>query len=193
MPTATPKFDPIKLDNFKKLNLDPFNLANLKPVVLSDLEIFKKLDVRPGLAITSLTLTPAKPRSDKSYLTMHSVIMYMANPLTSNNIALFSSAFPTVNNPVVQVEFDQIKVGKKHLIEFNITLNEPNKIYRFRVFQYPTGTHQDIAISGSQVISVVVPSIADHASTYGASINQLNTKAEACGWIFHSLKISSID
>ena len=123
---------------------------------------------------------------------MYSAMMVLAGPAASLNIAIFSSAFPTAVSPDVQVEFDAITVGKKHLVEFNISLNEPNKVYKFRVFQYPTGTTQDISISGSQVISVLV-NASSNTSSFGAEIMQLNTKAEACGWVFHSVKITSID
>jgi len=193
MPLLQPRLETDKLASITKLGLSPSFLKDLKPVTLSDLEIAKKLDIGVFTAVTSVTLSPNKPMSGKNFLTMHAPIMVMANPLASNNIALFSSAFPSVNNPSVDVEFAAIKAGKKHLVEFNITLNEPSKTYKFRLFQYPTGTHQDISISGSQIISIVVPAIADYAFTYGAAINQLNTKAEACGWILHSVKISSVD
>ena len=118
-------------------------------------------------------------------------MMVLADPAASNNIALFSSGFPTAVSPGLQVAFDAITAGKKHLVEFNISLNESNKVYKFRVFQYPTATFQDISISGSQVISVLINPEAN-ITTYGAQIMQLNTKAENCGWIFHSLKISSV-
>ena len=178
-------------DKFKKLGFDATSLATLKPTRLSDAATAKLLGTRTSSLTTAVTLSPNKPRSGKKFLSMYSAMMVIANPLESNNIALFSSAFPTAVSPAVQVEFDPIKAGKKHLVEFNISLNEPNKVYKFRVFQYPTATFQDISISGSQAITVLINPFED-ISSYGAEIMQLNTKAEACGWIFHSVKITSV-
>lgn len=186
------KIDNSRFGTLKKLKLDANTLATRKPAVLTDVAIAKKLGVRPELLSTVVTLSPNKPRTGNKFLSMYSAMMVIANPAASNNIALFSSAFPTAVNPAVQVEFDAIKTGKKHLVEFNISLNEPEKVYKFRVFQYPTGTFQDISISGSQVISVLINPATD-INSYSAEIMQLNTKAEACGWIFHSLKITSVN
>jgi hypothetical protein len=180
------------LETLRKLKVDDATLRNLKPTTLSDREITKALGSKMTAVITSVTLSPNKPRTGKKFLSFYSAVMVLADPAVSNNIALFSSAYPGVVNPGLQVSFDAIKPGKKHLVEFNITLNEPAKVYKFRVFNYPLATFQDISISGSQVISVLVPAAAGITS-YGAAITQLNTKAEACGWIFHSLKISSVD
>ncbi len=178
-------------DKFKKLGFDPSVLSTLKPARLTDAATAKLLGVRTTSLTTAVTLSPNKPRAGKKYLSMYSAMMVLANPLESNNIALFSSAFPTAVSPSVQVEFDAITAGKKHLVEFNITLNESSKVYKFRVFQYPTGTFQDLSVSGSQAITVLI-NPESNISTYGAEIMQLNTKAEACGWMLHSVKITSV-
>ena len=185
------KFENSRNSTLKKFNLDMGTLSTRKISKLSDVAVAKKLGVDPGLVTTAVILSPNKPRIGNKFLSMYSAMMVLADPRPSNNIALFSSAFPTAVSPAIQVEFDPITVGKKHLVEFNISLNEPNKVYKFRVFQYPTATFQDISISGSQSINVLINPAAN-ITTYGAEIMQLNTKAEACGWIFHSLTITSI-
>ncbi len=185
------KVDNPRLGALKKFNLDVGGLSTLKPARLTEIAIAKKLGVRPDLLSSAVTLSPNKPRKGKKFLSMYSAMMVLADPAASNNIALFSSAFPTAVNPGLQVEFDPITTGKKHLVEFNISLNEPGKVYKFRVFQYPLASFQDISISGSQVISVLIKPEAN-INSYGAQIIQLNTKAESCGWIFHSVKITSI-
>lgn len=178
-------------DRLQKFGVDAAKLATLKPVSLSDAAIAKKLGVRTEALSAAFILSPNKPRAGKKFLSFYSPMMVVASPEQSNNIALFSSAFPGAVSPAIQVEFDAISAGKKHLVEFTITLNEPQKIYKFRVFQYPTATFQDIAISGSQSIAVLINPEAN-ISRYGAEIMQLNTKAENCGWIFHSVKITSV-
>jgi len=185
------KFDNSRVGAFKKFKIDVAALSSLKPAKLTDVAIAKQLGVRTGLLSTAVTLSPNKPRTGKKFLSMYSAMMVLADPAASNNIAPFSSAFPGVVYPSVQVEFDPITTGKKHLVEFTISLNEPQKVYKFRVFQYPLATFQDISISGSQVISVLINPEAN-INSYGAEIMQQNTKAESCGWIFHSVKITSI-
>lgn len=179
------------LETFKKFKFDSSELSTLKPARLTEAATAKKLGVATAALSNSVILSPNKPRSGKKFLSMYSAMMVLANTAASNNIALFSSGYPSAVNPGLQVEFDPITTGKKHLVEFNISLNESNKVYKFRVFQYPTATFQDISISGSQVISVLISPEAN-INTYGAQIIQLNTKAENCGWVFHSLKITSV-
>lgn len=179
-------------DKIKKLGFDPSSFATLKPARLTVAATARKLNVKPELLSTAVTLSPNKPRAGKKFLSFYSAMMVLADPRETNNIALFSSAFPTAVSPTIQVEFDPIKAGKKHLVEFNISLNEPDKVYKFRVFQFPSATFQDISISGSQPITVLVNPFEDIAA-YGAEIMQLNTKAEACGWVFHSVKITSVN
>lgn len=186
------KIPALSPEKFKKFRLDPATLSTIKPAELTLAAVAKKLGVKVELLTDTIVLSPNKPRAGKKFLSMYSAMMVLASPLQSNNIALFSSAFPGAVSPGVQVEFDPIKAGKKHLVEFNVSLNEPNKEYKFRVFQYPSSTFQDITLSGSQSISALVNAFED-INTYGAEIMQLNTKAEACGWILHSVKITSVN
>jgi len=178
-------------ETLRKAKIDASTLRNLKPTIMTDREITRAVGAKMTAVITSVTLSPNKPRTGKKFLSFHAAMMVLADPAVSNNIALFSSAYPSAVNPGLQVSFDAIKPGKKHLVEINITFNDPAKVYKFRVFKYPIATFQDISVSGSQVISVLIDAETG-ISEYGAGITQLNTKAEACGWIFHSLKISTV-
>lgn len=187
-----PKIDFTTIDAVRNLNLDPQLLVNLKPIVLTDIESARKLGVTVRDLDMPLVLSPNKPLVNKSFLSFYSPMMLLADPRDTNNIALFSSAYPAVSYPTVQVGFFALKPGKKHLVEFNITINEPSKVYKFRVFKYP-GNYQDISISTSQSIDVIMDTTPDATYSYGVSIAQQNSKAEACGWIFHSVKITSIN
>lgn len=51
-------------------------------------------------------------------------MMVSAQPVANGDLALFSSAFPGVTNPGVQLEFEPIKQDAMHLVEFNVTLND---------------------------------------------------------------------
>ncbi len=187
-----PKLSTITTDAFKNLGIDP-QVLNVVPVALTDIESARKLGITVRDLNLPVVLSPNKPLSGKNFLSFFAPMMLLADPRDSNNIALFSSAFPAAVNPAVQVEFYPLKPGKKHLVEFNITINQTSKVYKFRVIQYPTGTFQDIAISSSQVINVIIDTSADATYSYGATMNQQNTVAEACGWMLHSVKISSIN
>jgi hypothetical protein len=188
--TATPTM-PLAIDRFKKLGLTADTLAAIKPVRLTDAATAKQLGVSLNRLTTAVVLSTNKPRAGKKYLTMFSAMLAMADPRDTNNISIFSSAFPTAVTLGIQVQFDPISASKKHLVEFNITINEPGKEYKFRVFQYPTSTFQDLTITTSQAITVLIDPV-DGLNSYGAEISQLNTKADACGWIFHSVKITSV-
>jgi hypothetical protein len=92
----------------------------------------------------------------------------------------------------VQVEFKQIKPGKAHLVEFNVLLFNDAVAYKFRAFQYPMAAFQDISLTQQQIITVFIPGIPDYTGNLGASIDQLNTKNEEAGWLFRSVRISSV-
>jgi hypothetical protein len=92
----------------------------------------------------------------------------------------------------VQVEFKQLKPGKAHLVEFNVSFTNESIPYKFRVFQYPLGSFQDITISKQQVIAVYIPGIPNFSGNLGASIDQTNTISEKAGWFFRSVRISSV-
>ena len=151
------------------------------------------LKVEPkDLTLLPLVLTPGVPRIQQNHLTFFSAILLDTELPASNNFALFSSAYPTSGSPSVQVEFKQLKPGKAHLVEFNVSLNQEAIPYKFRVFQYPMGTFQDIIITKPQVIAVFIPAIPGFSGNLGASIDQTNLKSEQASWFFRSVRISSV-
>lgn len=153
----------------------------------------KYFKVEPkDLILFSLILTPGVPRIQQNHLTFFSAVLLDTETITSNNYALFSSAYPTVISPSVQVDFKQIKPGKAHLVEFNVSLINDDIPYKFRVVQYPMGSFQDITLTKSQIIAVFIPGLADFTGNLGAAIVQTNTKNEQAGWIFRSVRISSV-
>jgi hypothetical protein len=127
------------------------------------------------LTLLPLTLTPGVPRIQQNHLTFFSAILLDTELAASNNFALFSSAYPTSGSPSVQVEFKQIKPSKAHLVEFNVSLNNEAIPYKFRVFQYPMGTFQDITLTKQQIIAVFIPGIPGFTGKLGASIDQTNS------------------
>ncbi len=181
-----------RLELMKEMNLTEAHFQH-KTRDLTPTQRAKFFKVDPKvLAAVPLKLTPGVPRSGENHLTFFSAILIGTETTASNNYALFSSAFPTVGSPSVQVEFKQVKPGKAHLVEFNVSLIDDSIPYKFRVFQYPTGTFQDITITQQQVIAVFIPAIANFTGNLGAAIDQRNSKNETAGWIFRSVRISSV-
>lgn len=175
-----------------KLGLTLQDLDRIKVKELTVSQRAKLLKVSPSVLTGPIVLSPGKPRSGKNFLTFFSAMMVNAEPLASNEIALFSSAFPGAVFPSVQVEFNPIKKNKLHLVEFNVTLNDPSKTYKFRVFQYPLANFQDVSLNSTQVITALIPPIEDFSGSYGASIDQRNEPKESAGWMLHSVRITSV-
>ncbi len=188
---ASEQIKTLRLESMDKLNIDVKKLDRLRVKELTDIQRARLLEVRPeALSSTLIELRPSKPSSAKGFLTFFSSMMVMSNPLPSNDIAIFSSAFQGAVFPGLQVEFKQIKKNKTHLVEFHITLNQP-KTYKFRVFSYPLATFQDISIDKSQVITALVPSF-EGITSYGAALQQRNAAGDDAGWLFHKVRITAI-
>jgi hypothetical protein len=176
----------------ERVGLTRRNFERIKVKELTDNQRAKILKVTLSALTGPIVLTAGKPRSGKNFLTFFSAMMVSADPQANGDFALFSSAFLGVTNPSVQLEFEPIKQNAQHLVEFNVTLNDPSKTYKFRVFQYPLDAFQDISPSGSQVITALIPPIADFSGPYGASITQQNKANENAGWVLHSVRITSV-
>jgi hypothetical protein len=175
-----------------KLGLDVKKLEKLRVKELTDAQRAKLFKVPvENLAPTAIELRPSKPSSSKGFLTFFSSPMVMSNPLATNDLAVFSSAFPGVVFPGVQVEFTPIKKGKMHLVEFHVTLNMP-KTYKFRVFSYPLATFQDLSLNQSQVITALVPPLENISTGYGAAIQQRNEVSDNAGWSFYKVRITAV-
>ncbi len=180
----------MRIETMETLGLDAKKLEKIKVKELTEIQRARLLKVRPELMSSSIELKPSKPSTSKGHLSFYSSPMVLANPLPSNDIALFYSAFQGAVFPGVQVEFSPIKKNKMHLVEFHVTLNEA-KTYKFRVFSYPLATFQDIAITTSQVITALVPP-AEGITSFGASVQQRNEPGDNAGWMFHKVRITSV-
>lgn len=160
--------------------------------VLSTTDLAGKLKVLPERLSTTVTLTPGKPRIGKNNLTFYSPMMVMTSEASTNDLALFTSKYPDIGFIGLKVDFAPISKNKMHLVEFHITLNDPQKAYKFRITQYPVGTAQDVTISNQQVLYTIVPAVNEDFLTYGVQVMQQNTPSDEAGWIFRSVKITSV-
>jgi hypothetical protein len=180
----------ITMETLDKLGFEAKKLEKIRVKELTELQRAKLLKVRPELMTSSIEFKPSKPSSSKGYLSFHSPLLVLSNPLPSNDIAVYSSAFQEVVFPGVQVEFSPIKKNKMHLVEFHVTLNSP-KTYKFRVFSYPLASFQDISLNSSQVITALVPPF-EGITSYGAAIQQRNEPEDNAGWMFHKIRITAV-
>lgn len=158
------------------------------PANLFYTDVFKKGGVFADVA-ESLTLTPSQPRSGDSYLTFHAAMTVESNPAQA--YALFSSDFPAVVFPGVQIEFAPVKPNKSHLVEFHVQLFQ-NKPYKFRKFWFPFD-HEDIEDDNATVISILVPHVPNWSSTYWAMLQQRNEVGDQAGWMLKKVRIVPVD
>ncbi|HTE46731.1 MAG TPA: hypothetical protein VK636_15875 [Gemmatimonadaceae bacterium] len=142
-----------------------------------------------------IVLSPAKPITGSSNLTVFSSMMVDPTWPVGTGQALFSSAFPAGVDPGAQVAFNRVKTGHTHLVEFHVTLNM-NAAYKFRVFTYPLGDFVDVTIQGPKTtsISALAPPVDEIAGTLelGASIQQRNAKVDSAGWSLQSVEVNVI-
>jgi hypothetical protein len=181
----------LRAENLDRFGLDFRKLERLRPRELTDAQRGRLMRVKPELMAAPLQLTPGKPRlTANRFLSFFSAMAVLSEP-EPNEMAIFSSAFQGAVFPSVQVEFNPIKKTKAHLVEFYVTLNDPSKTYNFRVFQYPLATFQDISLTKSQPLTVVIQPIPDFSGNLGASIQQRNDPDDNAGWLFHKVRIST--
>jgi hypothetical protein len=180
--------------NTSKSSFDQRKLKKLKVRYLTDLQKAKILGVPVAKLKTAIVLTPKAPVSGESYLTIFSTMMVYPTWPADTGEALFSSGYPSAVGQGAQAEFQRIKTGKSHLVEFNVQLNS-NVTYKFRVFKYPLGDFQDIQIVGpkTETIVALIQPIDEITGDLelGAAIQQRNTIAENAGWALFSVRITT--
>lgn len=188
--TETVESHATRADILKKISLDPRQLENVRIRGLSKAEKARLLEVDLGDLTAIVQLTPKRPQTSRGFLDFHSSMMVSADP--DHPFALFHPQLKGVTFPGVQVEFPQIKQGKKHLVEFHVKLHNPSLTYKFRVFQHPLGSSQDVSIEDEQVITSVVSFPASFSGNYAAAIQQRNEPTEDASWSFHRVTITAV-
>ena len=138
-----------------------------------------------------LTLSPGVPRSGGSFLTFFSALLLDADLTVGNNFALFSSKYAPLVIPTVQVSFAPGDKTKQYLVEFNLSINNPALVYRFRLTG-PLGQTQDVTLNTNQIVPYLVTPIPPDIGNYAVSIEQLNPASDDAGWAFHSVQVTTI-
>lgn len=189
----------IPADILTKLKLTPDAIGRGRAKFLTNLQIAQRLAVDVRQLTTIPELSPGRPRSGDSHLTISSSIGVYTEKLATNNLALFSSKYPSLGSPSVTVNFPLLSQTKPHLVQFTVALFNKSLNYRFRVFQFPTNTFQDITVDGkTTVITALIPPLPQDIGLdfefvrLAARLEQRNSQSEEGGWAFYSVKINSV-
>jgi len=155
------------------------------------------LGAAAGLVRVGLTLSPSYPRQGTNALDFYSPLMVNTGEVSwsgsnkpTTGLALFSSKYWNISKPSVQVEFDLIEPGKKHLVELYLTCIQSSGTYQFRVLPYPTGQYKDISFASTNTITEVIDPAPNFTVPYSVSFMQLNPKTELMAWYFHKIVIT---
>ena len=141
-----------------------------------------------------IVLSPARMVSGNAHLTLFSAGMVETTWPEGSGQALFSSSMQGASFPGAQIAFPRTKKGKQYLVEFSVVLFGP-QTFNFRVFDYPLGGYQDVALPGNRadILTVLVPPIdsISGALEFGAGIQQRDPASEAAGWALYSVRVST--
>lgn len=178
----------LNIERAAQAGFDARRRDRIKARELTDIQRAKVFKVEPSRLSSAIVLTPRKPLSGKNHMTLYSPVLVQPEW----DLALFHVLYPTTTFPGAQIEFAPIKKNKPHLVEFKVTLNVPSTTYKFRLFQYPTATFQDISLNSTQPITVLIQPVDDYTGTYGAELQIRNGTGEQAGWALHSIRVTSV-
>jgi hypothetical protein len=182
----------------RTLQVTQRNLQVSEPKELTLTQRGKLLAASAGLVRVGLTLSPSYPRQGDSALDFMSPMMVQCGEVSwsgaskpKTGLALFSSKYWQVSQPSVQVEFDLIEAGKKHLVELYLTCIQSSGSYQFRILPGPTGQTKDISFGGgTTVITEVIDPAPSYTGPYYVTFMQLNPKSQLMSWYFHKLVVT---
>lgn len=178
----------LNIERAAQAGFDARRREQIKYKELTDVQRARLLKVDVSQLTAAIVLSPKKLKSGKNHLTLYSPVLVQPEW----DIALFHTMLPVTTFPGAQIEFAPIKKNKPHLVEFKVALNVSSTTYKFRLFQYPLASFQDISLSGSQPISVLIQPVAGFEGTYGAELQQRNETGEQAGWALHSVRVTSV-
>jgi hypothetical protein len=188
-PVAAPRTQALR-----KLGIDTRRMAAAKPRFMTDLQRAKALKVEVDALKLPIVLSPARMVSGNAHLTLFSAGMVETTWPEGSGQALFSSSMQGASFPGAQIAFPRTKKGKHYLVEFSVVLFGP-QTFNFRVFDYPLGGYQDVALPGNRadILTVLVPPIdsISGALEFGAGIQQRDPASEAAGWALYSVRVST--
>ena len=148
----------------------------------------------------TVTLSPSHPRTDGADLELFSPTMVECGEVKwsgaskpSTGYALFSSKHWSITQPTVEVSFDLIEPGQKHLVELYFTCIQKSDSYDFRVIPGPTGQYHDETFTGDKtVLTEVIDPAPGYDGRYYVIFMQKNPKSQLRAWYFHKVVITAV-
>lgn len=194
--TSTPSRQLAHLARRLQVSQSSLEVTEAKDLTLAERATLMKVPVR--LVRVGLTLSPSYPRQGTNALDFYSPLMVNTGEVSwsgsnkpKTGLALFSSKYWQITQPSVQIEFDLIEAGKKHLVELYLTCIQTSGTYQFRVIPNPTGQYKDLSFgTGATVITEVIDPAPGYTGSYSVSFMQLNPKSELMSWYFHKVVVT---
>jgi hypothetical protein len=134
-----------------------------------------------------LTLSCGVPRNGSSSLSITGAEWVNTDFDFLGDFALFFP--PSQFIPGVVVVFEPINRLARHLVEFQIQKETPSIPQSFHI-EGPMGLSEDVLITQTQLISVVVDVVPGSTGNYTVSLS--DTNPQKMSWVFRWVRVSSI-
>ena len=135
-----------------------------------------------------LTLSCGVPRNGSSSLSITGAEWVNTEFDSLGDFALFFP--PSTLSPGVVIVFEPINRLARHLVEFQIQVGSQSGAQRFHV-EGP-GLSEDVSITQTQLISVVVEVVPGSTGNYTVSLSQIDINPQNASWVFRWVRVSSI-
>ncbi len=99
---------------------------------------------------------------------------------------------PSTMSPGVWFEFEPINRLARHIVEFQVQLGSQAGAQRFHI-DGPGGLSEDISITQSQLISVLVDVVPESTGNYLVSLRQIDINPQNASWVFRWVRVRSVD
>jgi hypothetical protein len=136
-----------------------------------------------------LTLSCGVPRNGSSSLSITGVEWVNTEFDSLGDFALFFP--PSSISPGVWVDFEPINRLARHAVEFQIQLGSGSGAQRFHI-EGPMGLSEDVSITQTQLISVLVNVVPGSTGNYLVSLRQIDINPQNASWVFRWVRVSSI-
>jgi hypothetical protein len=136
-----------------------------------------------------LTLSCGVPRNGSSSLSITGAEWVNTEFDSLGDFALF---FPPSNlSPGIYVDFEPINRLARHAVEFQIQLGSQSGAQRFHI-EGPMGLSEDVSITQTQLISVLVDVVPGSTGNYSVSLRQIDINPQNTTWVFRWVRVRSI-
>jgi hypothetical protein len=136
-----------------------------------------------------LILSCGVPRNGSSSLSVSGAAWVNTEFDSLGDFALFFP--PSSIGPGVFVVFEPINRLARHLVEFQIQVGSQSGAQHFHI-EGPAGLSEDVSITQTQLISVVVDVVPGSTGNYTVSLSQIDINPQNASWVFRWVRVSSI-